>query len=49
MVRLRRIGVVVGDVGGEVFPTGVIFTVFKFGGGKTGNNFVRGGDRVLKL
>ena len=47
MVRLTIIGVVVGKVGGEVFPTGVIFEIFEFGGGKMGNRIVRSGGLVL--
>ena len=41
MVRLTIIGVVVGEVGGEVFPKEVIFEIFEFGGGNTRTNFVR--------
>ena len=47
MVRLTIIGVVVGEGGGEVFPTGVIFAIFEFGGGKMGNRIVRSGGLVL--
>jgi hypothetical protein len=47
VVRLSRIGVVVGDVGGEVFPTWVICAIFESGGGRSGNNFVRSGLLVL--
>ena len=47
MVCLTRIGVVVGEVGGEVFLTGVIFAIFEFGGGKMGNRIVRSGGVVL--
>ena len=47
VVRLTIIGMVVGEGGGEVFPTGVIFEIFEFGGGKTWKNFVRSGAIVL--
>jgi len=47
MVGLTMVGVVVVGVGGEEISPSVICEIFEFGGGKTGNNFVRSGGLVL--
>ena len=47
MVGLTMVGVVVVGVGGEKISPSVIFEIFEFGGGKTGNSFVRSGGLVL--
>jgi len=49
MVRLTRIGAVSVEMEGEEIPPRVICAIFQIGGGKTGNNFLRRGDRVLQL
>ena len=40
-VRLSRIGVVIVEIWGEVFPPSVIWGISEFGGEKRGNKFVR--------
>ena len=47
MVRLTIIGVVVGEVGGEVFPKEVIFEIFEFGECSKGNKVVVSLEMVL--
>src|SRR5271156_3858538 len=48
MVRLTRIRAVSVEMEGEEIPPRVICAIFEIGGGKTGNNFLRRGDRVLQ-
>jgi hypothetical protein len=47
LVSWTRIGVVSVEMEGELSPHSVVWAIFEIGGGKTGNNCVRSGDRVL--
>jgi len=44
---LTRIAVVVVEMEGEEISPSVVCAIFESGGGKRGNNFVRGGSMVL--